>query len=126
MPCQLLSCHSSATSCISVCCVCTWTVTFLALSSFLLLECKQTPSFAANAVAAKAAEPAPGRTAVPGLVDFAVPGLDVVLVIVPLLGSTLPAASVASCLFILLAQESTGCFSACTYLLTMHSVTGQQ
>ena len=65
--------------------------TFLALSSFLLLICRQTPSLAAIAVAANAAEPAPGRM-VPGLV-LAVPGRDKALGMAPVvaLESALPA-----------------------------------
>lgn len=72
-------------------------VTFLALSSFLLLICKQTPSFAASAVPANAAEPVPGRIVAPGLAALAVPGLDeLVLLMVPDKGfdSALPAAQV--------------------------------
>ena len=69
--------------------------TFLALSSFLLLICRHTHSLAAIAVAARPAELAPGRMVAPGLA-FAVPGLELLLFVVPASGlGSLPAARLA-------------------------------
>ena len=64
----------------------------------MLLTCRQTPSFAASAAAAKPAEPAPGRMVAAGL-PFAVPGREEpALLKVPdwAFESVLPAAYVAN------------------------------